>query len=116
MPIPNAEFATVPPEKLTDYLLNLSHPIGSAKARWFVLLGYHPDRPEQLADDLLSVVRRGDKFTTEESPFGVKYNVSGEIVTPSGRSVKVLTVWITEPSDPSPRLVTAYPGRRTSDE
>jgi hypothetical protein len=116
MPIPNAELAMVPPEKLTDYLLNLSHPIGGAKARWFISLGYHPDRPEQLADDLLAVVRRGDAFTTEESPFGVKYNVSGRIDTPSGRSVNVLTVWITEEGDPGPRLVTAYPGRRTSDE
>jgi hypothetical protein len=116
MAIPNAELAVAPAEKLTDYLLNLFHPVGGAKARWFVSLGYHPDRPEQLADDLLEVVRRGDTFTTEESPFGVKYNVPGQMVAPSGQSVNVVTVWITEPSDPSPRLVTAYPGRRESDE
>jgi hypothetical protein len=116
MPIPNAELAAVPPEKVTDYLLNLSHPVGGAKARWFASLGYHPNRPEQLADDLLEVVRRGDQFTTDRSSFGVKYNVLGRMVTPSGRSVNVVTVWIIEPTDLSPRLVTAYPDRSESDE
>jgi hypothetical protein len=116
MPIPNAERAVVPPEKVTDYLLNLLHPVGGSKARWFLSLGYHSSRAERLADDLLEVVRSGETFTTEVSPFGIKYSVSGRMATPSGQSVNVMTVWIKEPSDPNPRLVTAYPGRRASDE
>jgi hypothetical protein len=116
MPIPNAENASIAAEKVTEYLLNPSHPVGGSKARWFIALGYDPDHPGGLADDLLDLVRRTDSFTTEESPFGVKYNVSGRMVTPSGRRVNVMTVWIFERGDSAPRLVTAYPGRRATDE
>jgi hypothetical protein len=116
MPIPNAALAVIPPEKVTDYLLNLSHPVGGPKARWFLSLGYRPNRPERLAADLLEVVSHGEAFSTQISPFGVKYTVRGRMVTPSGHSVDVVTVWIAEPNVPYPQLVTAYPGKETSDE
>ena len=116
MLIPNATLAVVPPDKVNDYLLSPSHPVGRYKARWLLSLGYDRSRPQQLADDLLTVVHSGTTFTTIESPFGVKYTVPGRILTPSGMSVAVVTVWIAESIDPRPRLVTAYPGRRKSHE
>lgn len=116
MRIPNAEQASIPAEKLTEYLLDLSHPVGGAKARWFLSLGYDPGHPASLSDDLLDFVRRSDTFSSEESPFGVKYLVTGRMVTPSGRSVNIVTVWIVESGDFVPRFVTAYPGGRASDE
>jgi hypothetical protein len=115
MAIPNAALAVVPPEKLTGYLLDVSHPVGGSKARWLISFGYQPNQPQVLADDMLDVVRGGDTFSSEESPFGVKYLVPGQLVTPSGRSVNIVTVWITEARDPRPRFVTAYPGRRATD-
>ncbi len=65
MPIPGAQSAVIPLEKLTDYLLNLSHPVGGPKARWFLALGYSPNRPEQLANDLQNLVRLSDDFVAE---------------------------------------------------
>ena len=116
MPIPNAEHAVVPPKKLTEYLLNVSHPVGGPNACWFISLGYDPNRLQRLAGDLLEVVRHGDTFSTDSLRFGVKFEVPGRMMTPSGRSVNVVTVWITEPDDPHPRLVTAYPGEEMSNE
>jgi hypothetical protein len=116
MPIPNAASAVVPAAKLTDYLLNTSHPVGGPKARWFISLGYDPGRPDRLATDLLEIVRHGKEFRAESLPFGVKYVVLGQIVTPSGRAVDIVTVWITEPNDRAPRLVTAYPSKETLNE
>jgi hypothetical protein len=116
MPIPNAELAVVRPEKAAEYLLNIFHPVGGSKAPWFVSLGYDPSRPERLAHDLLDVVRRCDAVSIHKSEFGVKHDVPGPVATPSGRSVNVVTVWIMQPNDPHPRLVTAYPGTRPSDE
>jgi len=116
MSIPNATLAVVPPEKLADYLLNPLHPVGGPQARWFISLGYHSESPERLARDLLEVARRGERFTTHPSVLGVKYVVSGRIATPCGRMVDVVTVWIAEPKMTGPRLVTAYPGKESSNE
>jgi hypothetical protein len=33
-------------EKLVDYLLNPSHPVGGPKAKWFMSLGFSHDKPE----------------------------------------------------------------------
>jgi hypothetical protein len=57
MPIPNANAAFVPGEKLTAYLLNEQHPVGKSKARWFVSLGYDAADPARLEKDLLKLVQ-----------------------------------------------------------
>ena len=56
MPIPNTDSAHVPPEKLTDYLLNEEHLVGGGKAKWFLSLGYDPAQPAKLEQDLLQLV------------------------------------------------------------
>ena len=109
MPIPNANHAYVPAEKITDYLLNEQHPIGGGKAKWFRSLGYDA---ADLERDLRKLVNDSDDITRKDSPFGVKYVVSGLVTTPNGQTVNVTTVWIVEPSETNPRLVTAYPGEK----
>src|SRR5688572_6818715 len=110
MPIPGAQSAFVPPEKLSDYLLNLNHPVGGAKARWFMSLGYHLDDPSQLEQALLQIVRESSDFVEEMTEFGVKYIVRGQLQSPRDRLVEVVTVWITETDQAIPRFVTAFPG------
>src|SRR5262245_57837140 len=110
MPIPNADSAHVPPEKLTGYLLNEQHPSGGGKAKWFLSRGYDLADPTVLEQDLLELVHTSEEYTESSSPFGTKYVVSGKITAPNGSEANLTTVWIVEPSDPSPRLVTAYPG------
>ena len=48
--LPRADRAIIPPEKLTDYLLSTTHPVGSAKARFFRGHGFNDDNPELLAE------------------------------------------------------------------
>src|SRR5437016_5984937 len=113
MPIPNADLAYSPPKKLSEYLLNDAHPVGGDKARWFESLGYRFDDPFRLATDLLAVLRASSDFSVENAPFGIKYEVRGKLNTPSGAMANVITVWIVESGTTQPRLVTAYPGRKT---
>ncbi len=116
MPIPNAESAFIPPKKLTNFLLNLAHPIGGPKARWFISLGYHPEDPDQLETDLLEIVHNSSDYLDERTLFGVKYVVLGQLESPNGSLANVRTVWITEANVPQPRLVTAYPNEKTEHE
>jgi hypothetical protein len=108
MPFPDAEHAIVAKEKICEYLLNPSHPVGGSKAVWFASIGYTLDNWRELADDLLQLARTSDDFIAKPSPFGVKYEVSGQVGRSGHRQAVVLSVWIVE-EDASPRLVTAYP-------
>lgn len=109
MPFPNAEHAIVPEEKICEYLLNPSHPVGGPKAAWFASIGYTLDNWRELTDDLLQLARTSDDFVAKASPFGVEYEVSGEIGRRGHRPGFVLSVWVIV-ADSLPRLVTAYPG------
>jgi len=113
MPIPQADAAYVPPEKLSGYLLDEDHPVGGSKAKWFRGLGYDPADTAALERDLLTQVRQSENFIEKSSPFGTKYVVSGKITSPEGIEANVVTVWIVELSDNRPRLVTAYPGDKS---
>lgn len=108
MKIPDASAAFVPPGKLTGYLLALAHPVGGPKARFFRAYGFDETNTAELEAGLLAIARGADAEAAE-SPHGMKYVVDGDLPTPSGRSVRVRTVWIVDPTDPRPRLITAYP-------
>ena len=108
MKIPNVEAAYVPEGKITGYLLDASHPVGGAKARFFRAHGFTEAGAPELAAALLTIARSADA-EVEESPHGAKYVAVGDLRTPGGVPVRVRTVWIVEPDDPRPRLVTAYP-------
>ena len=108
MKIPNGIYAVVPLEKLEGYLLALAHPVGGAKARFFRAHGFDEATSAVLEEQLLAIAQREDALILE-GPHGVKYVADGDLSTPIGRVVRVRTIWIVEPTDPRPRLITAYP-------
>jgi len=116
MSIPGAADANVSQEKLTSYLLNLTHPIGGSKARWFYSLGYSAHDPEQLSTDLRLALMCGTVLEVKSNAYGVKYVVSGQMLTPSGIEARVMTVWIVTGDHPAPRLVTAFPAKEDEHE
>ena len=50
MPLPNANEAIVPREKIEYYLLDLAHPIGGGKARFFLPFGFRREAWNIFAD------------------------------------------------------------------
>jgi hypothetical protein len=108
--LPNAERAIVDLAKITDYLLNASHPDNGGKAQFFGSLGFAAGNPAALADALRAVAVVGDVVSQAESRHGLKFVVDGAIQAPTGRRPVVRTVWIVDAEEESPRLVTAYPG------
>ena len=44
MKVPNNDRASIPIEKIRDYLLSTSHPIGRTKAVFFNKIGYNIER------------------------------------------------------------------------
>ena len=79
MAFPRAADAFVPLPKVRDYLLNLEHPEGGSKARWLLSIGYKREAPDQLIDDLLSIAQTVEEYTVEQTKFGTKYHVVGDL-------------------------------------
>ena len=108
--LPNAQHAIVDPAKVRDYLLSPIHPIGHFKAVVFNALGYSTKDWQVLADDLLTLARTNPASLGRPSLHGQKYEVSGKLTGPSGRSGTFVTVWMLRSGDLAPRFVTATPG------
>lgn len=82
--------AEVTERKILDYLLAVDHPVGRDKAAFFIASGYSRTDWTRLRDDLVHVV-------------------DGVIGAPSGRTIGLRTIWISDGAEDPPRLVTAYP-------
>lgn len=109
MRVPNAKRAIIRTDKLTGYLLNLSHKRGSPKARLLLSVGYRPDNPQKLESDLRAQHLSLDVIRTRESAYGVLYEIEAPINTPSGRTVRFCSVWQVDTGTEVPRFITMYP-------
>ncbi|MGH8582937.1 MAG: DUF6883 domain-containing protein [Gammaproteobacteria bacterium] len=109
MKLPNAEHALIPTEKVRDYLLSSSHPVGRFKAVFFRALGYMDGDWERLEGDIRSVLTN-DATVGERTEYGQKLEVRGGITGPTGRSTEIVTAWIILKGESIPRFITAYPG------
>ena len=109
MKLLNGAMGLVELDKIVKYLINPEHPERAGKARFFSSLGFEPEEWQVLADALLGVAIEGDVSKIVESSHGSKYIVDGVLRGPNGRMAMVRTVWIKEPGNERPTLVTAYP-------
>ena len=106
--LPGAERAQVPDAKVTRYLLNLAHPEGGAKARFFLGFGFTLSGWQTLVAALLAHPLHNQIFTAQNTGFGMKYVVRCALRTPDGRHPCIISIWINDAAR-RPRLVTAYP-------
>lgn len=109
MKLPNRENAYILPAKLTGYLLSETHSVGKAKAGFFQIVGFALASVNELERGLLAIAQSEEVQGVVTSLHGTKYILDGVLQSPTGRVVKVRTVWIVEPSQERPRFVTAYP-------
>lgn len=107
---PGVEQAVVEPAKIRDYLLSVSHPVGRFKSVVFLSLGYSAEDWLKLSEDLLSLARSNVARPGQQSDYGQKYEVSGTLMGPNGRTASVTTVWLVPVGDSRPRFITAFPG------
>jgi hypothetical protein len=107
--LPNRENAYIQPAKLTGYLLSETHSVGKSKAKFFRDLGFNETNVSLLEQELLNIARSQDVTETISTTHGMKYVITGTINTPIGRTVSILTVWIIDAGEETPRFVTARP-------
>jgi hypothetical protein len=104
----NRNAAVIPAEKLRDYLLSPTHPIGRYKPTFFRTLGYDQSNWQVLGGDLRSLLSL-DAEQLDVTKYGRKYAVTASITGPNGRLAEIVSVWIILAGEEMPRFVTAYP-------
>jgi hypothetical protein len=104
----DARAAIVPGDKVRDYLLSSTHPIGRHKYAFFRSLGYLQGQWQVLERDLRATLS-GEALSLDVTGYGQKFTVRGVLTGPNGRSGRIVTVWIILSDEVSPRFVTAYP-------
>jgi len=109
MKVPHTKEAVVPQEKIEDYLLNPSHPIGGSKAEFFRRFGFSREEWSVLADALRLHVRANPITNSVSDVDGTTYLVEGPLESPSGRRPRFRTIWLVETGKLAPRFITAYP-------
>ncbi|WP_091928306.1 DUF6883 domain-containing protein [Methylobacterium sp. yr668] len=100
---------TVPPAKITGYLLKPDHPIGGPKSVFFRSFGFSLDQSDVMAVALIAHADRNPVIDTPTDQWGMKYIVRCHVQTPDGRNPCIITVWIVPRGETEARLVTAYP-------
>lgn len=113
MKLPNPLSALVEREKITEYLLNPSHPDNGGKAAFFIALGFERENWEPFAAALRRLALNAHVSKYMETAYGKKYIVDGAIESPAGKMPVVRTVWIINQGADVARLVTAYPHERS---
>ncbi|HEY9828493.1 MAG TPA: hypothetical protein V6D19_23890 [Stenomitos sp.] len=109
MKIPNGDRAIIEPAKLTEYLLNTEHKRGGAKAKLLLYFGYSSENWQQLESDIRKFHLDTDVNMIKETAYGVRYEITANLRTPTNRQLLVKTVWQIDTGTDFPRLITLVP-------
>ncbi len=102
--------------KVQDYLLNIKHPEGWSKAKFFLARGFDLSQPSVLAEALAVQALMGWPGDELITPGSVKHKIVGPVQCPDGSAPDILTVWQVKTGSTSADLVTARPYRLKSAE
>ena len=90
MKIPNPESAVIDAEKIRDYLLSSTHPVGRLKAVFFNALGYRESDWGRLRMDIQNAALLETASPGRFTRYGNNYELRANLNGPSGRSANVL--------------------------
>jgi hypothetical protein len=95
----------VPEAKITSYLLR-----DFGKSRFFRLQGYSQQNWTVLQRDLILIAQNFPRRLRLQTKFGHEYEITGDIVAPNGRTIRLKTGWMMDTGETlTMRFVTAYP-------
>jgi hypothetical protein len=97
-------------EKLTNYLLVWRK--RNDKSEWLASAGYTLENWQILERDLRNQILSENAVPTERTEFGQMYEIRGRLVGPKGKSLSVISVWITDSESGNTRFITMFPDKR----
>jgi hypothetical protein len=105
----NFRNAYVADAKVRDYLLAASHPNNGGKAGFFRQFGFSQQMWIVLQEALRMHPRTNPVIGVTTNQYGVKYKIRCSLSSPDRRNPCINTVWLVDPQNGAPQLVTAFP-------
>lgn len=99
--------AFIDPRKISEYLLRPLE--DSDKSEFLARGGYNDSNPEILLSDIRDQLLPLDAVDLGPFPFGRKYEINGMLTGPSGRPLRVKTIWAKVSLTGETRFVTLIP-------
>ncbi len=96
-------------DKLTQYLLLPRR--SDDKSKFLAQAGFSLKNHESLRQEILRLVGEADAIEDGVNEYGTFYRVSGELIGPNTRRLRVVTVWLRSNLDGVFRFVTLKPER-----
>ncbi|MCP5277694.1 MAG: hypothetical protein H6935_04945 [Thiobacillus sp.] len=109
MRLPNLECAACEQGKIQDYLLNLNHPQGWGKAKYFLGLGFSVEAWQAFGRALVAHAECNEVVKQDQNDYGTLYVVDCNFSAANGTQPCIRTVWEITTDNPCPRLITAHP-------
>lgn len=97
-------------EKLTNYLLVWRK--RNDKSEWLARAGYTRENWQILESDLRNQILSKNAIPAERTEFGQMYEIRGRLVGPNGKSLSVLSFWMTDNETGNTKFITMYPDNR----
>jgi hypothetical protein len=102
----------IAPEKLHDYILNLSNPDGEPKARYLMQIGYKQAQWQTLEKDLRKQHLSFEVLPGKQSNYGVKYEIVAPLAGPNGQRRWIRSIWMIRKGESVARFVTLIPEKQ----
>ena len=81
------------------------------KSAFLAGAGYAPETAERLLADLRTQLLPLEAKWLEEGEYGTKYEIRGKLKGPNGRTLRVVSIWMTEAAGGKTKFVTLYPDK-----
>lgn len=101
--------------KMQDYLLNLNHPIGKSKAKYFIeTLGYSKNDGLLLHKNIVTSIIGKKPIKTVKTPHGLKHEFHTKITGVNGKIVdtKIVTIIQKDNNKIKYKIITVYPNKK----
>jgi len=98
----------IPANKVTDYLLNVNHPEGGPKARYFLSHGFTLKEVGTFIEALFLHAVKANFVQQKSNNFTSKLIYEAEMPMPDGTTAKIRSVWQVPLGEATQTLVTAY--------
>lgn len=106
------ETTIIAPEKLRDYVVNVSNPDGASKAKFLLDIGYEQTNWKTLETDLRTQHLSQDVKPGKQSVYGRKYEILTPLVGPNGNRRWLRSVWMISQGESFARFITLIPEKQ----
>ena len=101
--------AVIATEKITQYLL-VKRPEND-KSQCLASAGYTTEHAARLGDDIREQLLPLDAEFIETTEYGEKFRIRGVLTGPNQRSLRVISIWMTEQATGLTKFITLYPAK-----